>query len=378
MNKYILSLLLLSLPAARAEVNIGGLVDIVFKNSGEQDITNITFKGFSNFHSLRTRFFFDAQVDDKVSLFTQVLINDNTFSIYAAYARIQKIADNYLNLNIGFIPTPVGSFVSRTYSDKNPLLGQPLMYIHHSNYVPGRPDSLRAVDDLLANRIRRSQYGLPVIYDACWNSGVEFYGSAGKLDYSLGLIAGSVGYPNLEQKKDFPQLTTHLTWYFSPGLSIGGSAFVGPYLFEGGFADVLPVNSAGQAKSFNDYLNVGAAGEFHLATGYYEFYAEGVYNYWEHPYLPNLAILAGYLEAQYKFLPGWYIAARYDLWEPNKLADSLGEKIRWDYPVQRFEAGLGYHPYRRVTIKAVAQINRFSGTDLFDNELYALQLSFGF
>jgi hypothetical protein len=195
-HKIALSAALILAPIAlRAEVRVGGYLDVVAKNSDNQDITNITFKNFSNFHSIRTRLFFDAPVDDKVAVFSQFLMDNNTFSVYAAYARITGIAGKYLNANIGFIPTTVGSFVAREYSDKNPLVGQPLLYIHHSNFIPGRSDSIRTVDDLLAIRSKRSRFGLPVIYDACWNTGVELYGSAGRFDYSLGVLAGSVGDP---------------------------------------------------------------------------------------------------------------------------------------------------------------------------------------
>ncbi len=371
-----------------AETQVSGYLDMIAKNSGNDDITNITFKGFSNFHSIRTRLLFDSQVEDRVTVFAQILLDDNTFSVYGAYARISKIAGKYLNANVGFIPTTVGAFVSREYSDKNPLIGQPLMYIHHSNYVPGRPDSIQTVDDLLATRDNRSKYGIPVIYDACWNTGAELYGSVGKLDYSLGALAGSVGYPNMEQYKDIPQMTTHLNYYFSPSFSVGGSAFFGPYLFNGAYADGLPYKAGysdttgtpdeDDLESPTKYLNTGLAGELHFTHGYLEILAEGVYSNWDHPVLPDLSITAGYIEATYKFAPGWYVAGRFDRWQPNKLKDSAGVSRHWDYPVQRVEFGLGYHPFRRVTTKLVAQINRFDQTDLFDNEIYALQFGVAF
>ena len=368
--------------AAYSEVMVSGLLDMIVKNSDDGDITNITFKDYNNFHSIRTRIFLDSRVDDHVSLFTQILVDNQSFSIYGAYVRFDNLAKNYLNINLGFIPTTVGSFAPRTYSDKNPLIGQPLMYIHHSNYVPGRPDSIRTVDQLLATRPNRSRFGMPVIYDACWNTGAEFYGSVGKFDYSLGLLSGAVGYTTMQQSKDIPQVTTHFVYYANPSLSFGGSAFIGPYLFNGAFNDALPGVDYGagddDSDKYDEYLNVGVAGELHWSQGYLDLYSEIIHNYWEHPYLPNLAIDAGYIEAKYKFLPAWYFAARYDIWVPNSLTDSTGQKQHWDYPVNRVEFGIGYHPYRFVTTKLVTQINRFDDADFLDSELYSLQVSIKF
>ena len=58
-----------------------------------------------------------------------------------------------------------------------------------------------------------------------------------------------------------------------------------------------------------------------------------------------------------------------------KLTASNGSQQHWDYPVKRYEFGMGYHPTRRTIVKAVTQINRYDFTDAFDTEHYILQLS---
>jgi hypothetical protein len=63
------------------------------------------------------------------------------------------------------------------------------------------------------------------------------------------------------------------------------------------------------------------------------------------------------------------------MYEPGKLADSTGARVHWDYPVKRYEFGIGYHPNRRTIIKAVVQLNRFDFTDKLDTNHYLLQLS---
>ena len=55
--------LLFCTSSAFAQMQISGLSNILLKNAEESDVTNLTFRGFSNFHSLRTRLFFDGMVD---------------------------------------------------------------------------------------------------------------------------------------------------------------------------------------------------------------------------------------------------------------------------------------------------------------------------
>jgi hypothetical protein len=372
----ILFAVLITGASVSAETNVSGLTDIVFKNSREfeYEVTNYTFKNFSNFHSMRTRLFFDSEIEENLSIFIQVLINNNTFSLYGAYARIERIGGSGLNLNIGYIPGTVGAFGPRTYSDKNPLIGQPLMYNHHSNLFPGRTAPVESVDDFLAQRVNRSRFGLPVIYDACWNTGMELYGSWEGLDYSLGLLTGSVGYTTLEQNKDMPQVTAHLVMHSGPALSYGLSGWAGSYLFE----DALGYTVDGEEYHYNDYMNTGVAAELQWIGNYLTVIAEAAYTNWEYPDLPDLGLAAGYIEAQYKFIPGWYVAWRYDRWEPSKLSDSQGRKQSWDFPVERYEFGIGYHPFRRMTTKLVTQINRFQGAHQLNTDLYAIQCSIGF
>lgn len=355
-----------------AQVNVGGQLDIVMKNSGSEDHTNLTFRNFSNFHTSRARLFFDAAPAENVELFTQILVDDNTFQLYGAYLRLNAIGGSPLNAQMGIIPLPVGSWGPRTYADVNPLIGTPLAYNLHSTLVPGG-DPIRTVDELLASRDSRSHLGLPPIYDACWNTGLEIYGRSGKLNYSVGFLSGSVSKPTVEQTKDAPQVTTHLTYEITPRLTFGGSAFYGPYLMEGAYNDTLP-----EGAKFNDFINAGVGYELHLTGRYVEFYSEAFYAYWEHPYLPKLEVYSGYVEGKYKFTPGWFVAGRYGFYEPGKLTDSGGAEQNWDYPVRRIEAGIGYHPNRATVMKFVIQHNDFDFTDALDSDLYALQTSVSF
>lgn len=356
--------------AVRAQVKVSGLSDFVFKNSSAEDYFNNSWKGTSNFHTLRTRLFFDAPIGDNSGLFVQMLFDQYYFNLYGAYARFGNLAGKYLNLNVGLIPLTVGSFGSRTYSDQNPLIGTPLLYNYHSSYSASGPDTLHTLSQLLAEREDRPDNGMPIIFDAYWNTGAEFYGSAGKLDYSLGLLTGSVSRPTYEQYKNVPQFTTHLVYYFAPGFVVGTSAFYGPYLAEDLYADSLPTGA-----KYSSYINGGIGYEFYGVYRYLELRSETFYAYWQNPYLPTLKVTSGYLEAKYKLIPGWYVAGRYDFYQPAKLSTPDGGINRWDYPVNRVEVGIGYHVTRQALLKLVGQFNRVSGESDLNSDLYALQVS---
>ncbi len=359
--------------SAQAQIKVSGLSDFVLKRTVEDDYFNTTYRSSSNFHTLRTRLFFDAPLGNQNGAFVQVMFDQYYFGIYGAYARFGHLAGKYLNLQVGLIPLTVGSFGRRTYSNQNPLIGTPLLYNYHSNYSPGGPDSIHSINDLLQSADERTSSGLPVIFDAYWNTGAELFGSTGKLDYSLGLLTGSVSRPTYEQYKNIPQVTTHLVYYFSPGLVVGTSAFIGPYLAKELFADSLP-----SGKAYRSYMNGGIGYEFYGAYRLFEFRFESFYAYWQHPYVPTLKVVSGYAEAKYKVLPGWYLAGRYNFYQPFKMASGTGTNQRWDYSVQTIEVGIGHRIDRQTLLKLVGQFNRAAAEEELNSDLYALQVSISF
>ncbi len=254
-----------------AQMQISGLSDILFKNAEEKDVTNLTFLGFSNFHSLRTRLFFDGSIDRDVYFFAQILVDNLTgFQLYAAYARFQNLSGPKLNLQLGLIPATIGSFAPRTYSDKNPLVGVPLLYNFHTAIDPRSLGSSGTLAELSAAKDARNRGGLPVIYDACWNTGIEIYGSAGNLDYSFGILSGSVSNPTVEQSKDIPQFTSRFVYNFGPGFKFGASVYYGPYLFDEVFGEGDILENT-QFRS-SDYINAGIGYEFYFAKRYLEIF----------------------------------------------------------------------------------------------------------
>lgn len=376
MKKYLLILLIIGLfvSNSNSETTVGGLFDIVFTNSDEADITNRTFRGFSNFHTSRTRIFFDSYINENMSAFAQILFDGNSTQLYGAYVNFSNLKGKSLNINLGLIPHPVGTFGPRTYSNKNPLIGNPLLYNMHTKIDPINSGALRSNDDFIAHDAVQPAMGMPIIYDACWNSGIDFFGYYKNLDYSLALVTGSLSKPTQEQKKNSPMATTHLSYNFSPGLIFGVSAYYGQYLYEGLFKDAMPAG-----KEPGDFLSSGIGYDFYFAKNRVEIYSEAFFSSWEYPYLSEkLNAITGYAEVKFTFYPSWYIAGRLDSYMPGELTNSSGQKVKWDTETSRYEFGIGHKPDRNVVIKLVVQFNRFDRKSSYDEDHFALQTSIMF
>jgi hypothetical protein len=103
----------------------------------------------------------------------------------------------------GKMPWIIGTYGPRTYSDRKPLIGTPLIYQYHTTLrydaIPPNADALLAVAG-------RGQYGvqyggatskfrgMPVIYDFCWDAGLAVTGSQSGLEYAVGMINGAPGW----------------------------------------------------------------------------------------------------------------------------------------------------------------------------------------
>ena len=58
-----------------------------------------------------------------------------------------------------------------------------------------------------------------------------------------------------------------------------------------------------------------------------------------------------YVQAVYSFIPGWDVAVRYDRMRFDKVANSTGESVTWDAPIDRWETGINYHVTRELVAR---------------------------
>jgi len=367
---HVLLIILAFTQLSFTQIQISGQLDVVARNTDAKDFTNKTFAGFSNYDFLRVRLFFDAQPSDNVTIFTQVLIGDRRFNLYAAYIRLSLFEKN-LNMHIGLIPNTVGIWGPRTYSDKNPFIGVPLLHNYHSAY------DFRSISDDISSfaagkGMGYDNSGLPILYDFCWNTGIEFFGSYGIVDWSFAAVTGSETYPTRSQGKDMPQFTSRLLFIPSAEFNFSFSGYWGPYLSKENIK-----NLPGITKSEDEFINKGAGVGIVYSRGYFEIFSESFWSSWEHPYYKELSAWSSYVDLKYKFATQWYTATRLEVMRFSNLKFQEYNDS-WDYPLNRYDFVVGYHFDRNVIIKLDTQFVDNLGNDDFDDKIVAIQVSTSF
>ncbi|HUK63966.1 MAG TPA: hypothetical protein VLV15_11550, partial [Dongiaceae bacterium] len=175
----VLALSLLAPAAARAaaDVKLRGLLDLgLVSDNDSQELNRLTF-GDSNFDPYRLRLFLDAQLSPALEVHVQSLFTEGTELMRAdgAYALWTPWPNRDLSLEAGKIPWPIGTYAPRTYSDKNWLIGTPLMYQYRTGLVWNVPQL--NVDQVVAQAghgqvaPESGKTYLPVIDERWWDVG---------------------------------------------------------------------------------------------------------------------------------------------------------------------------------------------------------------
>jgi hypothetical protein len=365
-------------PAAQAAegeetIRFHGLLDLVLAPSTEAAELNLLNAGGSPFDPYRMRLFVEGKPADKFDVFAQFHLSEATgLVVYGAYATWTPDPDRDLHLEAGKIPWPIGTFGPRTYSDKNPLVGTPLLYQHHTSFPWFSPG--QTADELLAGAGLR--VGRPIIYDFCWDFGVVAVGSVRPLEFSLGMVNGTPSAPNAGRDDNTDKSIlgrVGVTPTASTRFGISGS--VGSYMQD----SAEPFLPAGTSAERYDQVVLMADAEW--AQGRFELRGEGVVNRWESPTLGYLTLRGYYVEGKLAFSSGMFVAARWEELVFDEITGTTGPARPWDDDVRRFEGGVGYRIDRHVTAKAVYQVNWMdpgaAGTTR-RSEMLAAQLGLGF
>jgi hypothetical protein len=380
---------MLAVPApARAgsgTMQFRGLLDVVAAGRGEAFDDNLLMRGDSPFDGYGLRVFADAALNERLQVFSQMVLRDASSPyVDGAYAEITPNPALDLHLLAGKIPWCIGTWAPRTYSNRNPLIGIPLMYQYHTTLlwydVPPSADALLATAG-------QGQYGMvdyqgfpegrgmTLVDDSYWDVGVTLVGSMRPVELALGVTAGSPGWGSTgEDENNGKSMLGRLGLAPLPGLRVGVSGAYGPYL-DAAVRDQHP-----EIGDVTDYHQKLVMADLELLAGHAELRAEGAHNAWETPTTGTLPVTSGYVELKYALPLGAFLAARWDAMRFGMVTDSTGERRTWDTNVSRVETGAGYRFTRDVTSKLVYQVTQLERVSEGDRRraLLGAQLSIAF
>ena len=372
--------------AGSTELEFRGLLDVVAAPRGEAFDGNVLMRDDSPFDAYGLRVFGEAQVDSRLEVHLQAVLRDATSPyVDGAYAIFTPSPARDLHLLAGKVPWPIGTWAPRTYSNKNPLIGAPLMYQYHSTLlwyeVVPSADALLATSGSGQYGVNYFGYpegrGMTLVDDSYWDVGVTLAGSSRPLEYALAVTAGTPGWGSTSQEENSGKsLLARVGLAPLPGLRFGISGAYGPYLIE----PLNPLLPAG--RTVEDYHQMLSMADLELIAGHVELRAEGAHNRWETPTVGNLKVRSGYVEAKYALDFGAFVAGRWDVMRFGKIADSGGALRPWDSDLSRIETGVGYRFSRAAQAKLVYQRTSYDVSPdpsvSPDRSLVAAQLSVAF
>jgi len=374
--------------SSAGEVRAHGLLDLAVPERSDGLSDNLSTWGDSPLDAYGLHLFVDGELSPTIQVFTQLTFNDaSKVRADGAYAVFTPWSARDLHLLAGKLPWPIGTWAPRAYSNKNPLVGTPLMYQHHTSLVwyaiPPDADGLLAaagtgqtgVLDYGGGGFTMGP-GMAVVDDSWWDFGVVVNGSVRPLEFALGATNGSPGWgdPAIDEN-DGKSVLGRIGIAATPGVTAGVSASYGPYLNSGVDPSLPP------GKNTGDYHQRLGMADLAIEAGHAEIRSEAFINVWETPTVGDLRVHGGYVEAKLTVAAGLYLAARGDAMRHSKLTDSSGASLPWDLDRDRLEAGAGYRIDRGTTVKVVYQRHielERAGQPRHSVGLVAAQLSLAF
>ena len=246
-------------------------------------------------------------------------------------------------VDAGRISPIIGTFASRHFSTRNPLIGEP------------------------------DGYTLDYPY------GIKLSGELTHADYRIGLVSLPTTHVNY-QPTPTARLRPAIGFGVTPtvGLRIGGSFTIGPYL-NSALDSTLPAS-----RPWTDYNQRVAAVDFTFSRGYLETHAEGARGSYDVPGRATpITGFTYYGEAKYTLSPRFYVAARV---ERNKYPFIRRTTTAWVSRLTDFvdgETGIGVRLTAGTLLKASYLADRWwvpatSGFKGTGGHAFALQLSQAF
>lgn len=377
------ALVTLAPAAVHAETRLkgGALLDLGWVSSETGRRYNQHSQGDSQFDPYRMRLFLDAVVSPGLTVFTQAIVHEGAMPVVldGAYVRWTPWTERDLHVQAGKIPWPVGTFGPRTYSDRNPLIGSPLMYQYHTGLawdaVPASAEQLIAAAGTGQTGLDYGgghSYGMVVVDDRWWDFGLAAIGSWQGLEFSLGATQSTPGWPepNADDTPGHGWLG-RIGYMPVPALRAGVSGAYGPWMPQWSEWALPPWGS------LRDYAEAMVMGDAALTLGRAEVVAEGYVKSWETIRTGKLRVRGGYVETSAMMPAGWWLAARAEVMRFSDVTPAGGPARPWDDDLDRLELGGGVRVGPGTRLKLAWQRNRFRpfGASERDEDLFAASLS---
>lgn len=363
-----------------------GTLDLVAAERTDGFQLNTLERGDNPYDPYRLRLFAESQPSDRLHVLGQFVFDDASgLYVDGAYAIFTPWLSRDVHLMAGKLPWAVGTWGPRTYSNRNPLIGAPLMYQHHTTLLwydtPPSNDKLLATAGRGSSGVNYFGYsegkGMPVIDDSYWDVGVTLAGSARPLEFALGVIAGAPSWGSTSRDDNSGRsFLGRIGFAPIPDLRIGASGSYGPYMLQTLNGKLPP------GKTVDDYDQMLLMADLEVLVGHVELRSEAARNIWDTPRTGELSVNSAYAELKYLLDSGMFVAGRYDLQRFGKIQNTAGQSLPWDWNTTRGEAGLGYRISRDATAKLAWQYTEFDtgvpGAGTPHRSILAAQLSLGF
>lgn len=379
---------LLAAPAMAIDpgaLRLRGLLDVAAAGGDGALDLNAMNQGDSNFDPYRLRLFLDGRFEGGLEAHVQAIVIGQNYAVlqYGAYALWTPFSTLDLHLQGGLIPWPIGTWAPRTYSNRNVLIGTPMLYQLHGTLSFAEPPP--SVDALLAaagSGERGVDYGsganargAPIVYDRCWDAGLVALGSLRPVEFSFGFVQGAPAWPqNSRDASPGKTLLGRLGCVPVPAVRFGISGATGPWLPRS-FAAALP--SGVRLDELKQHV---AIGDLEIQQGRVEARAEAYLNEWMTPAIRRLVVRGAWAELRVGLGSSAWIAGRGEVRRHSLVTGSGGLRQPWDHDRDRLEAGVGYRVTREAIVKSVWQRNveRIPATRSRNEDLFAASLSLSF
>jgi hypothetical protein len=345
-------------------VSLGGEVSAVLGPADDTVFFNYTDYEHNALRMARLRLAAEWRLRPALSLLGEVRA-ENLDDIEAAglYVRWRPWADRGWTVQAGRVPPVIGAFARRAYGRDNPLPGTPLAYQYLTSL---RPDALPAVpDDLLRMRGRgwRPSYpigaatiapGVPLVQAVRWDTGVQLSWRSARWDAAGAVTRGAPAVPVVAETNGGVQISGRVAAHLPGGLMLGVSGAQGAWIDEQALSH--RPGDAGQ-----DFLQRVWGLDVEYGAGRWLWRGEWVAAAFDLPLATagatmRLAAHSGFAELRYRPAPRWQLAARAGRLGFGRL-DGAATGTRWEHPVSRLEASLGFRVSRQLDARVGWQHN---------------------